>query len=298
MPRPCRSKYETIGHLVLDVELEHNSSPQSYHLLDEIIDQAKQALQHFDELEPGDSSHAGQALQGIGDLLAELGFEYKENRLLGTGLQNKKIDCDSYCLVYLSIAQVLELPLKMVRAPAHAFVRWHLSERDYLNWETTTNSPKKDEYYIEKYNIVAQSTGMSALRSLDADGHQSEILATAFVSSGVEWLKKCRTKEAIMRFDEAIRRDPLYDTPYYNLGLAYYYLGLTTDAIMWCKLALKLNPNHLKSHSLLMAAYVRLKDTSSSYRHYEKVLKLDPKYYSTRKLANRKRRGGKVCLAL
>lgn len=46
-----------------------------------------------------------------------------------------KMDCDLGSFLYLSIAEVLKLPLKLIEVPKHNFVRWEFENGTYLNWD-------------------------------------------------------------------------------------------------------------------------------------------------------------------
>lgn len=48
------------------------------------------------------------------------------------------IDCDISALLYLSIAEVNNLPIQMVEIPGHNFVRWRIDKGEYINWDNNT----------------------------------------------------------------------------------------------------------------------------------------------------------------
>lgn len=57
------------------------------------------------------------------------------------------IDCDMGSFIYLGIAEVLKLPLKMVEVPQHNFVRWMINDSIYINWDVNmADSISDDEY--------------------------------------------------------------------------------------------------------------------------------------------------------
>ena len=120
------------------------------------------------------------------------------------------------------------------------------------------------------------------MRSLDPRRDRTRILANAYVKSGVAWLAEGAEKKAIERFLEAARRDPLYVTPYYNLGLTSLHLGDPAAAVVWCGYAVRLNPNHVKSHAVLARAHERLGDHAAARRHRQEVERVDADYYSSR----------------
>ena len=280
--RPIRTKYETIAHEILDIELEHVNSKTAYEVLDEIIDISRHMLYSEEIVSYQNPKIAYNTLKTIDNTLSFHGFSYKKNSLLATALTTKGIDCDGYSALYLAIGETLNLPIKMVRAPAHTFVRWEFRDGTYVNWETTIGAPKSDRYYVIKHKIDRKANGVTSLKSLDITEDRDEILANTYVNCGVEWLKKLQFDKAIDRFDEAIRRDPLYEAPYYNKGLVYFHRGDMENAIKWCEKAVSLNPNHMKSHAVLGTAYKELNDAARAKIHFRRVRELDPEYYTSK----------------
>lgn len=47
-----------------------------------------------------------------------------------------RMDCDTGSLIYLAVAEALRLPIVIVEAPGHKFVRWQLTGRQHINWDT------------------------------------------------------------------------------------------------------------------------------------------------------------------
>ena len=280
--RPHDAKYDTLAHEILDAELEHVNDKEAYQILDEIIDVARHLLYSEEPVGNQNPKIAYNTLKTIDNILGFQGFTYRKNSLLATALKTRRIDCDGYSALYLAIGETLNLPIKMVRAPAHTFVRWEFRNGTYINWETTIGSPKKDRYYILKHKIASSANGVSALKSLDIHEDRDAILANTFVNIGVEWLKKLQFDKAIERFDEAISRDPLYEAPFYNKGLVFFHQGKMKEAVKWCHRALSLNPNHMKSHAVLGTAYKELNHPERAKTHFRRVRELDPDYYVTK----------------
>lgn len=47
-----------------------------------------------------------------------------------------RMDCDTGSILYAAIGEALRLPIVVVEAPAHKFVRWQLTGRQAINWDT------------------------------------------------------------------------------------------------------------------------------------------------------------------
>ena len=150
---------------------------------DEIIDEARERIDFRDvQLNSrADADEAaqqgGRILKTIDQILKEKGFEHDVNHSTGTyfnnSLKTKKLDCDNYSFIYLSVADVLDLPVFASQAPSHVFVRWHqgTEERGFsFNWETLTASSVGDDHYKSSSNMTDESVDQGVyLRNLNRD---------------------------------------------------------------------------------------------------------------------------------
>ena len=281
LKRPYRTDYNTIAHKMLDLELVHGQDPAAYRQLEDLLRIAAHILGE-DSADEAPREVAIHYLNTIDRIIKFQGFEYQTNSLLSTALITKKIDCDGYSAIYLAVGELLGLPIQMVRAPAHTFVRWHFPNGTYINWETTIGATKSDKYYITKHKIPKNARGKTSLRSMDVKADRKKILANTYVNCGVEWLKKLHYREALESFDRAIAGDPWYEAPYYNKGLVYFHMGNMDKAVEWCEKSVRLNPNHMKSHAVLGTAYKELNKSRKARLHFRRVRELDPEYYAVK----------------
>jgi tetratricopeptide (TPR) repeat protein len=105
------------------------------------------------------------------------------------------------------------------------------------------------------------------------------VLANAYVNDGVKWFEDDDVSRAITSFEAAARGDLHYETPRYNLGIAYYSLGRMEDSILWCEQVIRLNPNHVKAHAVLASAYRKLGRAAMGRMHRLRVVEIEPGYY-------------------
>jgi tetratricopeptide (TPR) repeat protein len=291
-------RYRTVAHLMLDIEAEHKTAEQRIDddlLLDQLIEGADARLGSLAADRDISPAQARIVLAALDKLLESCGFSYRRDGTLGQALRLGGVNCDSSSALYLAFGEVARLPIKMVRAPGHTFVRWHLKNGDYINWETTVGEERTDSHYILKHKIPEATIGRSALHSLDVKRDRRRILANAYVNCGVSWVEKCEPEKAVERFHEAARRDPFYVSPCYNLGLSYLNLGDPDSAVIWARHAVRLNPNHVRSHAILVAAYEELSNRLSSELHRLEVERIDPGYYSTKRAKKRSESAGRFC---
>jgi hypothetical protein len=59
----------------------------------------------------------------------------------------RPLDCDLGALLYLAVAQRNGLPLTFVAVPDHNFVRWHLPDGSYFNWDNNDAAAYNDDDY-------------------------------------------------------------------------------------------------------------------------------------------------------
>ncbi len=147
-------------------------------------------------------------------------------------------DCYNTTAIYLSLADVLDLPLRSVNAPNHAFVRWHFSETEYLDWEATRGEPLDDTAYMKQGRLAPEHAAVKNgvyLRSLKRSenlgmrhiliGNLMLRAGTAHQQQGVCEKAKARYKKALEHFSEALQKNPRFTVVHNNIGIAYEYLA-------------------------------------------------------------------------
>jgi tetratricopeptide (TPR) repeat protein len=231
---------------------------QKDQVLDNLIDESKERIDKI-KLDKSFTEYteeeAVDVLKIIDWVLKNKGFTYQRGILLNTGLKTKKIDCDDNSIIYLGIADVLNLPFKLVEVPHHAFVRWHFDEDNYFNWETTCSSKRLDYIYKSKYGIPEIS-----------------------IKKGV-YLKSLNTKET-------------YSIVYGNKGLALFMAERDKEAIKALNKSLELNPKSVLAYGVKGDSLCYLRKYDKAIGCYNKMLELHPKHafaLKRRKYAIRKK---------
>lgn len=95
------------------------------------------------------------------------------------------VDCDLSSLLYLCIAEALQLPLCMVEVPQHNFVRWRLSDTLHLNWDTNYGFNKfTDNEYASLYGVdpthIVNGTYLADLSAANVEGYFSFVRGITF----------------------------------------------------------------------------------------------------------------------
>jgi tetratricopeptide (TPR) repeat protein len=87
-----------------------------------------------------------------------------------------------------------------------------------------------------------------------------------------------RRDEAIEKYLQTLRLDPLFVQARHNLGLLYMQAGEFPNAIDSFENVVQLDPNYLSAHLNLAKIYIRMGNTSIARDHLSKVLGLAPKH--------------------
>lgn len=146
------------GSLRLKMEKRAGATEEDQKDLFGLIQKAKKEIKRYTEKQGSDHIHYS-ILNNIDQFLSNEGFKTSNKQdLLYVGLRTKEIDCDLYTSIYLSIADILNFPLKAVEIPSlvgkpgHAYILWLRSNDEDICWETTNGSITSKNYYEEKYS--------------------------------------------------------------------------------------------------------------------------------------------------
>jgi len=218
-----------IRFLKMDSSVEH-VNPEMFKTLNDVMDDACSRIKTLPRLGPGewDPVYAESALRSIDDALVSHGFVYPDvggEDLLADGLtpfqmkparrisfeardENLRrkaaierrfpgpfypVDCWITCLIFLGVADLLNLPIHVIDLPGfdgqhgHNFVRWRQGV-NFVDWETTLGCVEPDELYRANWNISADEikTG-SALTDLTPGqilGHYQATIAMVYANHG------------------------------------------------------------------------------------------------------------------
>lgn len=101
----------------------------------------------------------------------------------------------------------------------------------------------------------------------------------AFKNFGNDKYKQGRFDEAIALYTEAIGMDSTIASYYSNRSAALIGLGKLVDAILDCKIAIRINPSYHRAHYRLASLYLRFGEAEKALCHYkcsgEKAERLD-----------------------
>jgi len=247
-PFPTVQAAESVAFRVLQRESQFVLvSPQMSRTLHDVLAQAVTAIR---QLEPRrgdrrDRQHALRVLQTIDSVLIRFGFLYPvtgsvdlmadaltpfqlsaESRAVFEAQPHNQrrlerirqgfpgpfhvLDCDTACFIYLSVAEQLGLPLKLVTIPSlnrrtgHTFVRWREGS-NHLNWETMDGVVRSDDFYEKEWKIPA-----AVMRSKSAMKDLSRVEIEGFIHYliAVSHSRRKQHEQAIRELDRAAELYP------------------------------------------------------------------------------------------
>lgn len=235
-------EFFTLAHRVLDLEAQVSPVPDDcYEILDTILRAAAKDIAVTDS---SNETQALKALQTIERILQEHNFVcsipiFLVNTLT-EGLTAQPIvpavigmpenagrrthieahlaepffhaDCDIFSLLYLSIGELLRLPIRMVEAPKHNYIRWDLDDFTYVNWETNFGrSVFSDEDYqhcehlhattfLVPLEAIISGSYLRSMRNTEALGYFVSLRGGAYAERGAHALALEDAENAILFF--------------------------------------------------------------------------------------------------
>jgi regulator of sirC expression with transglutaminase-like and TPR domain len=146
-----------------------------------------------------------------------------KNKLLATYLRTRRGNCVSMPLLFLILANRMGVPVSLVRAPLHLFVRYEVPGGDHVNLETTSGGyPARDAYYRESFDIAERAIQSGVfMRSLSPAEAREEMQGTL-----LEWyVEQRRSTDAVSLADEMLSIEP-------NNAVALVWRGMAYDRLV------------------------------------------------------------------
>ncbi len=159
---------KTIAHLALDIERQagFDVTEKDYLLLDNIIQTAKERIEGLEEykrVKKGiySKDDALTILTAIHKVLGDFKFRHKPCLLFSSGMKKdsngtRYMDCDLHSMIYLSIGEVLGLPLHGVSAPGHLYIRWDENGTRQSLGQSSNKDANTDAVASTNTNIVVE----------------------------------------------------------------------------------------------------------------------------------------------
>ncbi|WP_207682013.1 tetratricopeptide repeat protein [Desulfonema magnum] len=215
-------------------------------------------------------------------------------------------ECKTFSFLYLGIADALGLPVNMVLAPSHVFIRWRLHPGRHVNWETTSGAAVSDDFMRRSFDISENSIRSGVyLKNLS----ESESMATAcymlgnfltdadrkityltkavqlnpkhsraYYNRGTVWYKKRKLHRALADYDQAIALDTKHSETYNNRGNIWYEMRKFDNALADYNQAIALNPKHSRAYNNQGNVWYQMGKWGSAITSYNRAIQSDPTY--------------------
>jgi tetratricopeptide (TPR) repeat protein len=213
-------------------------------------------------------------------LFRELGYkavpeaENPNALFLHSVLDNKRGYCLSLSILYLSLAERLDMPIYGVVAPGHFFVRYDDGQTKW-NIETTKRGGNAlDKYYIDKFKVPKDAENSIYMKNLN----KIQTLGCLFNNLGNCYNDMGNTEAAFLVLQSAAQINPTLAESRANLGNVYLRKGQIENAIFEYQVALQINPDDAKTHNNLGNAYFRQDRLQDAVFQYTQSIELDPNY--------------------
>jgi tetratricopeptide (TPR) repeat protein len=190
-------------------------------------------------------------------------------------LDLKQGDCFGFSFLYLCIGQRLRMPLGLVTAPEHVFVRYEdCNER--FNVETTEKGELHDTDDYLREHVGAQrfsQVGGTDLASLPVP----RALGDLFSNWGAALGEMGKLAEACEKFAKALEINPREAKAYYNWGNALAVMGKPAEACEQFAKAVEINPRYATAYSNWGNALTAMGKQAEACEKYAKAVEINPR---------------------
>lgn len=174
--------------------------------------------------------------------------------LLPSVMDSRRGVCLGVSILYLSLAQRLDLSLEAVTPPGHIYLRY-LENGQEINIETTARGVHVDtEHYLNPFTIALETHSIK------------EVVGLAEINRGSYYLKKGRYEEALSAYHKAENYLPDYSALQEMLGFTNALLGRKEEAY-YCLQKAASNPSKFYLHSNTIAEDFLLKRVDEEALH-------------------------------
>ncbi|CCQ89331.1 exported hypothetical protein [Nitrospina gracilis 3/211] len=196
-------------------------------------------------------------------------------------LETKRGYCMNLSLLYLILAQRLDLPLYGVPLPNHFFVRYQ-SAQYRVNIEATQDGAHfGDDFYRDRFQVAENASYF--LNNLNA----RQTLGAYFSNVGLTFYRNQHPDTAVFYLRLSTEINPKSIDALNNLGNVYSEMGRMEDAIVQYKKALEADPENLSSLFNLGVAYAQADRTDEAIETFLQVAEREPRFPPVHDLLSR-----------
>jgi len=189
-------------------------------------------------------------------------------------LKSKRGYCMNLSLLYLIIADRLEVPLYGVPLPNHFFVRYKSGDTSINIEATDSGYTIPDSYYQKRFSLPEQKNSAFFMSNVG----KKATLGSYFSNVGMVYYKAKQAKTAIFYLDLSTRINPNSIEAHNNLANIYSETGQMKQAIQHYQLALQADPGNLSTLYNLGLAHRQSGQTDKALDAFLQVVQIDPFY--------------------
>lgn len=216
------SNDQTISHKILYIESEVTDTAPNFDELNNILYKIAENIKDSGLLEQEDEKlKAKRVFQMISETLKNNSYShrstYPESLTEVFASDDRLFDCDTGSFIYLSVADLLNLPMSMVEVEVrgnpgerrfgdHNFIRWNLKNGEQVDWDV-------NGAYIRQGDIQTPQYGFG--------WSEDEVLGYVYFLRGMQWRKKNLYSNAIRDYRLSIKNFHRWAKARNNLAWLY-----------------------------------------------------------------------------
>lgn len=195
--------YQTIGHRILEIEAETLDTPDVATELNRLIFAAESKIKAENLIDiPDEEERAEKIFESITQTLRDNSYTHRPGIFPGTlsevlSSPSRLFDCDTGSFIFLSVADVLDLPISMVEVESdgsdlftdHNFVRWTLANGNTVDWDPNGEYRRYWDQQTPLYGFAWS---------------EAQLLGYVYYVRGISWGKKGDYLRAIEDYERAI----------------------------------------------------------------------------------------------
>ncbi len=189
-------------------------------------------------------------------------------------LKSKRGYCMNLSLLYLIIADRLDIPIFGVPLPNHFFVRYVAGDTSINIEATDSGYTIPNSYYQERFNLQEQKSSPFFMSNIG----KKATLGAYFSNVGMVYYKNRQADTAIFYLDLSTRINTGSIEAHNNLANIYSETGQVKKAIRHYRLALKADPGNLSTLYNLGLVHQQSGNLDNAIEAFLQVVQIDPSY--------------------
>ncbi|GEM_PF-5815249 len=168
-------------------------------------------------------------------LTDDLGVQYQPTDDFISGLNSRRLDCDTTSFIFIAIGHEMGWPIHGVEVPDHFFVRWNDGRGNRINFDFTSKdlngTPRSDpdSYYEKERWLLSTNAIARGIYLTDLDVPQ--LIAQFLANRGNVELSSGHITEAMQDYREARNINPTNPAFHRWMAVLWYRLGQNRQSI-------------------------------------------------------------------